>query len=145
MTEEDESKELYKLHNGDLKACLDTLHHQFSVLQSRSQLLLSLATITLTITGFSGPAIAKSHNVAAIMLSIGVVIVLASIIVMLIGTLRVNWITQLVESNSSATSLIRALQYRNKKTRWYIAELFLIVIGLSFYVVSLVIYLLKYA
>lgn len=62
-TIEEEAGWLLKLHGGGdaaLPACLKTASDQFTVIQTRSQLLLTLSTLTFTITGFSGPKIAEA-------------------------------------------------------------------------------------
>ena len=57
MTPQDEAGKLLERH-GALLAVQQVIAHQFDVLQSRTHMMLTLATLTLTITGFSGPKIA---------------------------------------------------------------------------------------
>ena len=60
---EEEARQLLVMHNGpqQLASCLQFLRHQFDVIQARMQILLTLSTLALTITGFSGPKIAQTN------------------------------------------------------------------------------------
>lgn len=124
-----------------LAGALEFLRHHFDVIQARSQLLLTLSTIALTITGFSGPKIAQTNDFARYSMALGIVFVLCSMIILLLGGLRIRWTTQFLGGPPEET-LIRIIRYRNLKTRLYFVELGLLVIGLSSYVASVVTYLL---
>lgn len=134
-----EAERLLTLYDGALPRCLDVLTHQFGVLQSRSQLLLTLATITLTITGFSGPRIAASGAVARWSLVVGLALVLLAVVLILLGTLRIRWMTQLVHDPAS---LAEAIAYRDRKTRKYLLQLAILVAGLTAYVCAVIAYFL---
>lgn len=136
----EEADRLLSWHDGELAACLTDLNLQFQVLQTRSQLLLTLATLTLTITGFSGPKIAQTNALARYSIALGLVFVLISTILVLIGTLRIQWMTQ-VEAETPRATLVAILTYRNQKSALYRVELLLLVIGLACYVTSVVTYL----
>jgi predicted lysophospholipase L1 biosynthesis ABC-type transport system permease subunit len=136
----EEADRLLSWHGGALAPCLADLNLQFQVLQTRSQLLLTLATLTLTITGFSGPKIAQTNALARYSIGLGLVFVLISTILVLISTLRIQWMTQ-VEAESPRATLIAILTYRNQKSVLYRVELLLLVIGLTCYVTSVVTYL----
>ena len=137
-----ESDRLLSMHRGDMAACVTFLRHQFNVLQARSQLLLTVGTLALTITGFSGPRIAESGPFARLTMAAGIVFVLAAMVILLAGGLRIRWISQLL-GYDDRESLVRILAYRNKKTRLYFVELTLLVVGLASYVASVVSYLLS--
>ena len=104
-------------------------------------LLALVGTLALTITGFSGPRIAESGMFARISMAIGIVFVLVAMVILLLGGLRIRWISQLV-GEDARLSLVRILQYRNKKTTLYFFELTLLVLGLASYVASVVSFLL---
>ena len=140
----EEADWLLRLHgsgNSALPACLKVVSDQFAVIQSRSQLLLTLSTLTFTITGFSGPQIARSGLFARNAIVLGLVFVLLSTIEILLGSLRVQWVTQTVGDDPHEV-LCRVLTYRNQKTQLYRAELMLLVVGLAIYVSSVITYLL---
>ena len=66
------------------------LTDSLDVLQVRSQMLLSLITIALTITGFSGPQIARSSDIAKVAIIIGLVLVLTSAFILMSGPLKIT-------------------------------------------------------
>lgn len=114
----------------------DTLNQ----LQNRAQMLLSLITITLTISGFSGPQIARSDALARYSIIAGITFVLLSAIILLSGPLRLTWVTKIKWENDDQV-LIRLIKIRNKRTkRFYLASV-LLVIGLFSYVTSVITYL----
>lgn len=141
---ESEAQRLEIIYPGEagFSKSLDIIRHQFDVIQARSQLLLTVGTLALTITGFSGPAIARSGVFARYSMTVGIVFVLAALIVLLTGGLRIQWMTQFV-STDRRQMLIDIIQYRDQKTTLYMIELSLLVIGLSFYVASVVAYLIN--
>jgi len=136
-----ESSRLLEMYDGNMASCVAFVRHHFDVLQARSQLLLTVGTLALTITGFSGPRIAESGMFARISMAIGIVFVLVAMVILLLGGLRIRWISQLV-GEDARLSLVRILQYRNKKTTLYFFELTLLVLGLASYVASVVSFLL---
>lgn len=139
LSAEEEAAQLLEMR-GSLTACLDLLSQQFNIIQTRSQLLLTLSTLTLTITGFSGPQIARAGAFARLALCIGLALVLLSTLVILLGSLRVRWVTQ-VRADTPERTLVAMVEYRNWKTRLYALEMALIVIGLACYVASELAYL----
>ena len=140
---EEEATRLLGLFNGEnrLVQTMEFLRHHFDVIQARSQLLLTLATLALTITGFSGPKIAQTNLFARYSMALGIVFVLSAVVILLLGGLRIRWTTQFLGDDARET-LIRIIRYRNHKTRLYFVELGLLVIGLTAYVASVVTYLL---
>jgi hypothetical protein len=139
---EQEAEHLLSLYEGpsQLARCIEFLRHHFDVIQGRSQLLLTLATIALTITGFSGPKIAESGIFARQAMLVGIAFVLAAIVLLLLGGLRIRWTTQLMGADPRET-LVRIIRYRNQKTRYYFWELTFLVIGIASYVASVGAYL----
>lgn len=136
---EREAAAILAMYQGDLAKALDVLARQFTVMQTRSQLLLTLATITLTITGFSGPRIAASGLAARWCMGLGLVLVLAGVLVLLVG-LRIRWSTQFA-GGEAQTVVVQALRYRNAKMRGYLEQMTLIGAGIAFYVASVIAYL----
>lgn len=134
-----EAASLLAFYDGDRARCLEALVGQFNVLQARSQLLLTLATITLTITGFSGPQIAASGAVARVALIVGLVLVLTSVALILLGN-RVRWVTQLLDGAPEA-ALTTIIEQRNRKTAIYGLQLLALIIGLVAYVTGVIAYL----
>jgi hypothetical protein len=132
---EAEADALLAMHGGNLAAAIATVAGQFNVIQAREQLLLTLATLTLTITGFSGPKIIESSEVARWSLAAGLVVVLAGVVHILF-TLRVRWLTSF--AGDDRARLAAALAHRDSKTRAFGRELILLACGLALYVASVV-------
>lgn len=139
LTPEQEADAILAMHDGRLAPAMAVVSSQFNVIQARSQLLLTLATITLTITGFSGPRIAASGAAARWCMGGGLVLVLAGVLVLLAG-LRIRWSTQFAGA-SPREAIAATIRYRNGKTRGYFAHMALIGAGIALYVASVIAYL----
>ena len=131
-------KEIYGEERVDQK--FDVLTDSFNVLQNRAQMLLSLITITLTITGFSGPAIAASSTLARFAIALGLVLVLLSAFILMVGPLRLNWCTR-SRADSVDQTLIVLIMQRNQRTRRYHLASITLVVGLIGYVTSVISFL----
>ena len=131
-----EAEYLLSMHGGEsgMPACLQLLSGQFSVLQTRSQLLLTLATLVLTITGFSGPRIAASGLFARVGMSIGLVLTLVAIIILMLN-LRIRWLTEFHGATPRDT-LTAIIHHREAKRRVYFAIITLLILGLGHYVIA---------
>lgn len=140
-TREQEVEHLLALYAGDAVAILGRLDAQLSILANRAQTLLSLAGITITVTGFSGASIARSGKLAAWLLVLGLVCVLVAAAFTMVGILRVRWTTQMQPCGLDA-AIRFALARRDEKTRVYSWSLGLLVVGLSLYVSSIALLLL---
>lgn len=141
LTPEEELDFMKEIHGADDYAKLfATVKDSFALIQTRAQMLLGLATICLTITGFSGPRMAQSNVYSRFFIGFGLSFVLASVIAIVVGPLRLRWIT-MWRADSLDETLLENLQRRDSKTRLYrVATLFLL-IGLTGYLLSLIFYL----
>ena len=140
MTPDEEAQTLLGRFST-MAACQQVITHQFDVLQARTHMMLTLATLTLTITGFSGPKIAASNLVSRYSMVLGLIFVLGAVVVTLVGTLRIRWLTQIGHAEARL-ALREMIAQRNRKTRLFLVELTLLVIGLTCYVFSVVTYML---
>ena len=129
---------------GGLRGALELLLAQFNVLQTRAQLLLTVSTLALTITGFSGPKIAQSGAFPRLAMAGGLALVLASMLLILGGSLRIRWVTQFraPEGGGDEALLAQIVCYRERKTRLFFFEVCLLLGGLSAYVAAIVTYFL---
>jgi hypothetical protein len=134
-------KEIYGNDSGKLFAAL---REAFSILQTRSQMLLGLATICLTITGFSGPRMAASNPLSRFFIGFGLSFVLAAVIAVVAGPLRFRWVTAW-KADSLDETLIENIRRRDSKTRLYRIATFLLLTGLTGYLLSLLFYLCEYS
>jgi hypothetical protein len=131
-------KELFS--DPERKFIYDQIKESYHVLHSRSQLLLSLATICLTITGFSGPKIAASGYWAGWMLIFGLALVLLSAFLVLLGPLSLQWLTSYRAETDFAT-LQELMARRDLKSLLYRLAIYTLTGGLTLYASALICYL----
>src|SRR5262245_31142740 len=89
-----EAARILTLTGGDPLRAFEILERQMSVLVLRAQVMLSLSGIVITVTGFSGRAVAQTSALARGSISIGIFLVLAAAAVAIGGVLRLRWLTQ---------------------------------------------------
>ncbi len=136
----EEAAFIKEIHGGDYSAVFRYLRESFTLLQARSQMLLGLATICLTITGFSGPRMAQSNPVSRFFIAFGLVFVLASVAAVVAGPLSLRWITSW-RGETLDDTLIANLLRRDSKTRLYRLSTVLLLTGLTGYLLSLFFFL----
>lgn len=136
----EEAAFIKEIHGGDYSAVFRYLRESFALLQARSQMLLGLATICLTITGFSGPRMAQSNPFSRFFIAFGLVFVLASVAAVVAGPLSLRWITSW-RGETLDDTLIANLLRRDSKTRLYRLSTVLLLTGLTGYLLSLIFYL----
>jgi hypothetical protein len=141
---DEEARHILALYERDPARILARIEDQLAILSARTQTLLSLAAVTITVTGFSGTSIARSGLPAACLLVSGLVCVLVGAAVGIRGILKVRWTTSFAPCSLEST-LVGALELRDQKTRAFGAALRLLVVGLSLYVASIAILLIKTA
>ncbi len=112
----DEARRILAFVDGDRRAAYAMVESQLAVLVLRTQVLLSLSGIVITVTGFSGQAVARVSDLARGLISVGIVVVLAAALTAIGGVLRLRWLTQMIEPDAEAT-ITRALQLRDAKAR----------------------------
>lgn len=139
----EEARHLLRV-GGGLHGALQMLVTQFGVLQTRSQVLLTVSTLALTITGFSGPRIAQSGDFPRLAMATGLVLVLASMLLIIGGSLGIRWVTQFraPPGGDDADLIAQIVCYRDRKTRLFAWELTLLLAGLAAYVSAVVAYFL---
>ncbi len=143
QTPEEELGYLLEIHGDDnYSKVFDVLVKQFDVLQSRAQLLLGLMTISLTITGFSGPKIAASSTFSRVSIAYGLAFILVSAVLILMGPLQLRWGTRRCKETIQ-DSLVHLIVRRNERTTKYHLASFFLIVGLTGYVGSVIGYLLQ--
>ena len=132
MTEQEEVYNILALTGQSMIKALEILEKQLNTLYQRAQILLSLAGVVVTVTGFSGRLIAGTSLMAQILVITGLGTVLASAVWVYLRVMGIKWITAEVAEVSQA-SLELVIHRRNKKTRAYTAGGRILLIGLFFY------------
>jgi len=137
----DEADHLIALYGGDAAKIMSALQSQLVILASRAQTLLSLAGITITVTGLSGANIARSGRVAALCLVFGLLVVLVAATFAMFGIMRVEWTTRM-KPTPLLDAVRKAIALRNAKTQVFARALGLLMVGLARYVSAVALLLL---
>lgn len=132
---EEETDHLFALYGDDAPRILGMIQGQLTNLATRAQMLLQLAGLTITVTGFSGANIARSGPLAAALVISGLVVVLLGASLSMGGILRVRWTTQLAPC-SPREAVVSSIRMRDKKTRAFSRSLALLIVGLAMYIAS---------
>jgi hypothetical protein len=129
-----EAQRILKLA-GDPRLAFEMVERQLAVLVVRTQVILSLSGIVITVTGFSGRAVAEVNELARFSIITGMFVVLAAAAVGIVGVLRVSWLSSIITDDPLET-LERGLIIRDQKTRYLMLSLLLWVSGFSLYCVA---------
>lgn len=127
-----EAKEILELASGDRFRAFQLVESQLNVLVLRTQVILSLSGIVITVTGFSGRAIAATSHLAQGCIVSGLIVVLLAAAVAVTGVLRLRWLTQVLGGDTHAM-IDRMLALRDAKARSLSIALVLFVVGFSLY------------
>jgi hypothetical protein len=130
-----EARRILVLCRDDHLRAFEMIQNQLGVLVLRAQVMLSLSGIVITVTGFSGTAIAQTSALARYSIVAGLFIVLTAAAVAVGGVLRLKWLTQTL-SDDALTSLVKGIEMRDKKARFLGVALTLFVLGFSLYCMS---------
>ena len=118
------------------------LERQFMVLHNRAQVLLGLAGVVVTTTGFSGRLIAGTDTTAQWLIIAGIAFALLSASLVVWGVLHLRWLT-MHPGTETRDWLLTVLRYRDTKTHFYRVAIVLMLVGLVFYVGAIAIMLLN--
>ncbi len=128
----DEARRIVALVEGNHRAAFAIVESQLAVLVLRTQVLLSLSGIVITVTGFSGRAIAQTNMAARVLISAGILIVLAAALTAILGVLRLRWLTQVI-GDSPLETVSTGLALRDTKSRRLSAAMLLFGVGFACY------------
>jgi hypothetical protein len=142
MTPNEEAARINALVRDEAARAVAIVEAQLNVLHVRAQVLLSLAGVVITVTGFSGRLIAGTSEVAQGFLVSGLAVVLASAIWVFTRVMHIHWVT-LDLTDDFARSLETMIQRRNRKTRAYAWGGIILCAGLILYCVSISLMLLN--
>ncbi len=123
-------------------ALMDRIVNQFIILQTRSGLMLSLITICLTISGFSGHRIAAAGLLPAILLAMGLFLSVCAAGVLFTGPLHLRWATQHSCDAGLDATLMAMLRLRNFRTRRYFTAGIILITGLACYMSAVILFVL---
>jgi hypothetical protein len=126
-----EAEKILKLV-GEPRLAYEMVERQLAVIVMRTQVMLSLSGIVITVTGFSGRAVAQVSLLARTLITAGMFVVLSAAAVAIIGVFRVRWLTQAI-SDDPLETIQRGLAIRNQKSRYLMISLILWVVGFTLY------------
>ena len=130
-----EAATLLRVAGSELEA-YHMIERQLGVLVMRTQVLLSLCGIVITVTGFSGRAIAQTGALARASIASGIIIVLAAAITAIAGVMRLRWLNQVL-GEDALENVVRGIAIRDGKSRFLGAALVLFTIGFALYVLAI--------
>ncbi len=143
FTAREELDHLEEVYGDQKNRLMEVIKDNLQILQTRSQTVLGLCTICLTITGFSGPRIAESGKTAAASVVSGLFFVVLSTLFIVIGPLRLQWITRVWKDDWRETAVM-LLERRNRRTRLFTVSTACLIIGMSSYMTGLALYLFSF-
>jgi phage gp37-like protein len=117
---------------GDRVRAYDVVEGQLQILTVRTQVLLSLSGIVITVTGFSGTAMARSGEPGPILIVLGLAAVLAGASVAVMGVLRLSWLSQRIGSDPQE-AIASGIALRDAKARHLQVAMSLFVAGFALY------------
>lgn len=142
MTSNEEAKKIFQLCGKDLLKSMELLERHLNTLHTRAQVLVSLAGVVITVTGFSGRIIAGTNLPAQILIISGLAIVLFSAVFVTRKVMRVKWVTTDIQEDSIET-LETIIKRRNQKTKAFYTGGVILSIGLFLYCAAISIMLLN--
>jgi hypothetical protein len=117
---------------GHPRGAFEIVERQLAVLVLRAQVMLSLSGIVITVTGFSGRAVAQTGTLARVCITAGMFVVLLAAALAIAGVLGLRWLTQEIADDPLET-LARGLAIRDRKSRFLQLALALFVVGFALY------------
>ncbi len=132
----DEARRILAYASGDAGRALGMLEGQLNTLHARAQVLLSLAGVVVTVTGFSGRLVAGTNRFAQTAIILGLLFVLASAVWLFLRVTLVRWVT--AEEGEEPEELLETIIHRrNRKTRAYRQGGKLLLLGFTLYLVAI--------
>jgi hypothetical protein len=104
MTDSDEARRLAKLFAGDPLQLVALLSNQLSVLKSQAHMLMGLAGLAITVTGFSGHHMVRGGALSTTSMIVGIGCILLAIIITLRAVIRLRWVTQDLDDDLEKTA-----------------------------------------
>ena len=135
-----EARRILALVAGDAARAVAMLETQLNTVHARAQVLLSLAGVVVTVTGFSGRAIAASSVACGGLLVGGLGVVLASAVFVFSRVAGLRWVTADL-GDDLEESLVRMIARRDRKTRAYHRGGALLCLGLALYGAAIALHL----
>lgn len=118
VSPKEEAAQIARLCDGNELKAVQLVEHQLNVLYTRAQVMVGIAGMVITVTGFSGRNIADTSALAQCLVVIGLAIVLAATLWVFLRVMGIRWATARLHENLN-DSLEALVIYRNQKTIAY--------------------------
>lgn len=138
----EEANKILSLTNNDMLKAIELLENQLNTLHMRAQVLMSLAGIVITVTGFSGRLIASTSLASQILVISGLTMVLVSAVWVFTRVMGIRWVTAGL-TKDQVDSLEKIIERRNKKTSAYSKGGIILCVGLFLYSIAFAMMLLN--
>jgi hypothetical protein len=132
MTEREEAIKILDLYGGDGARAFDLLDKNYSVLQTRGHILMSLCGVVVTVSGFSGRMIAGTHLSAQVLIVCGLAAVIFSAFWLFNKVMRIRWLSQCLDKEL-VSALEEGIRERNIKQRHYWFAGIVFCVGVALY------------
>lgn len=137
MDPREEAARLVQVFAGSPRELVAFLSNQLSVLKSQAQILMGLAGLIITVTGFSGHNMVRAGWLSAGAMIGGIAIVLVAIIVTMRALAQVRWVSQDL-SDDLAKTATAVITRRNRQQRALSLASACVAVGLALYLLSVV-------
>lgn len=133
MSPRQEAEAVLRLAGGDALRALEVFERQLNALHARAQVLLGLAGVVVTVTGFSGRLIAGTSRPAQVLIVCGLGAVLSSAVWLYARVMRVRWWLTGEMEDDAAAAFERIIGHRDAKTRAFARAGKVLCLGLALY------------
>lgn len=113
---------------------------QLSVIHARAQSLISLGSVTITVTGFSGRIIADTNDYAQALIIIALALVGIGCVITLGFAMPIRWLTSYLDLPPRDWLLV-AIRRRTRKSKALRIALYFVITGMVFYLTAIAIML----
>jgi hypothetical protein len=134
---DDEARRLAQLFAGQPRDLVALLSGQLSVLKSQAQMLMGLAGLTITVTGFSGHNMVRGGWLPTGAMLGGIACILGAIIITLRAVSHLRWVTQDLDDDLTNTARVVIVRRDGQQHALTIAGA-LVALGMCGYLVAVV-------
>ena len=139
----EEVKNLLNPVNSDLMRASECIEKQLNTIYTRAQVLLSLAGMTVTVTGFSGRIIADTNTASQFFIIAGLTVIICSVIYIFNSVMSIKWVTSALDPDKPEETIKLLINRRNAKTSAYTLGGRILCLGLALYATAVAIMLLN--
>jgi hypothetical protein len=136
-SEQQEARELARVFEGRTPELIGFLSGQLAVLKSQGQIYVGIAGVCISVTGFAGHNMVNAGPLSAASMLAGLALILVAVVLALNALAKIRWVTQDL-GGSPEELAARVIQRRNAQQRLLTRTGALIGIGLTFYVVAVI-------